>query len=454
MSILVATDLSPCSRSAVQLAAALALRSKESLVLLHAIEPISIDLLGVPLVGWEQEMLAAGNRALASEAGSARASGITVETEVRLGSASVVILDVARKLRPSLIVLGTHGRRGVARLFVGSCAEEVTWASPCPVLVTGAHAAVDLERWNSAVPLHLTVAADGSRASDAALYWVRTARETVQSDVSLLRIYWPPQAANHYGLDEPWQGTEGHPDLVRLLERDLRREAQALSGTREPRIRFRVASHDTGAWLADDVRQLGADAIVIGVPARGRGNSTGVTPAAVLRSATVPVFCIPEGLRPRNRRQFPRFHAALVACDLSPASQASLPAAYALLSGGGRVELTYVHERATDAIIDPRQPEPLTEHERTVLESRLRAAVPPEASEHGISTHTSVVEHQSAAEAILQAAERLDVDVIALGSHGRSGLARAVLGSVAEDVARRSTRPVLIVRENPRTAGA
>jgi len=49
------------------------------------------------------------------------------------------------------------------------------------------------------------------------------------------------------------------------------------------------------------------------------------------------------------------------------------------------------------------------------------------------------------ASAILQAAERLDVDVIALASHGRSGLGRLVQGSVAEEVARRSSRPLLLI---------
>jgi nucleotide-binding universal stress UspA family protein len=48
------------------------------------------------------------------------------------------------------------------------------------------------------------------------------------------------------------------------------------------------------------------------------------------------------------------------------------------------------------------------------------------------------------------AAERLDVDLVALGSHERSGFGRALLGSVAEEVARRSLRPVIIVRARPR----
>ena len=78
--------------------------------------------------------------------------------------------------------------------------------------------------------------------------------------------------------------------------------------------------------------------------------------------------------------------------------------------------------------------------------TKLRALVPAEAEKLGITTHVSVIDGGKAAETIMQAAERLNVDAISLGSHGRGGLARALLGSVAEEVVRRSTRPVLVVR--------
>ena len=78
--------------------------------------------------------------------------------------------------------------------------------------------------------------------------------------------------------------------------------------------------------------------------------------------------------------------------------------------------------------------------------TELRALVPAEAEKLGITTHVSVIDGGKAAETIMQAAERLNVDAISLASHGRGGLARALLGSVAEEVVRRSTRPVLVVR--------
>jgi universal stress protein A len=50
---------------------------------------------------------------------------------------------------------------------------------------------------------------------------------------------------------------------------------------------------------------------------------------------------------------------------------------------------------------------------------------------------------------ILSAAARLDVDLIIIGSHGRHGMSRLVLGSIAEQVARRAHCPVLLVRQLP-----
>jgi nucleotide-binding universal stress UspA family protein len=91
----------------------------------------------------------------------------------------------------------------------------------------------------------------------------------------------------------------------------------------------------------------------------------------------------------------------------------------------------------------------LAPSERAAIEADLRTLIPPEAAGHGIVTHLCVLEAPSVDRAIAAAAERLDVDVVAVGSHGRSGVSRALLGSVAEEVARRSPRPVFIVRARP-----
>jgi nucleotide-binding universal stress UspA family protein len=108
-----------------------------------------------------------------------------------------------------------------------------------------------------------------------------------------------------------------------------------------------------------------------------------------------------------------------------------------------------VHERRQtgtgtfDLPLGPR----LTDEERGEVERRLRALIPRRADSLGIKTNVSVLESHGAAESILQAAKRLGVDVIVMASHGRSGLKRAVLGSVAEEVVRHASTPVLVVHE-------
>lgn len=64
---------------------------------------------------------------------------------------------------------------------------------------------------------------------------------------------------------------------------------------------------------------------------------------------------------------------------------------------------------------------------------------------------TTVTEVGTVSETIVTYAEEHDVDHIVLGSHGRRGIARFLLGSIAERVARRSPRSVTIIREkNPK----
>jgi nucleotide-binding universal stress UspA family protein len=58
----------------------------------------------------------------------------SMTTEVRTGPAAKQILDAARERRSDLIVMGTHGRTGIAHVVMGSVAEKVVRLAPCPVL--------------------------------------------------------------------------------------------------------------------------------------------------------------------------------------------------------------------------------------------------------------------------------------------------------------------------------
>ncbi len=165
--------------------------------------------------------------------------------------------------------------------------------------------------------------------------------------------------------------------------------------------------------------------------------------------ARIPVVFTPSGETEEERTAAaPAILSVLAPTDLSPVGNRAVPYAYnALAAHGGVVELCYVHERAlaSPPYAYEQSEGKLTNIERARFEAELRALVPGDARESGITTHVTVIDGGRAADAILQAAERLVVDEIVLASHGRGGAARSLLGSVSRAVVERSRRPVLIV---------
>jgi nucleotide-binding universal stress UspA family protein len=142
----------------------------------------------------------------------------------------------------------------------------------------------------------------------------------------------------------------------------------------------------------------------------------------------------------------------LAPTDLSDLGSSAVRHAYGLVPAGGTVYLLHVLPLAPGAPplgTGYSLPEPTSAKERTEREqitAELRALIPPEAAPRGITTHIELITGRKVSEAICQAAERLDCDVICLATHGRSGLTRALAGSVAQEVLMNGTRPMFIVR--------
>lgn len=147
--------------------------------------------------------------------------------------------------------------------------------------------------------------------------------------------------------------------------------------------------------------------------------------------------------------------AVLAATDFSDRAAEVVRRAYSIVDDGGTVHLLHVLE-VTEPIL---RPNPLYAHyvpgraptaeqrerQHAELARRLRGLVPAEAGARAIRTEVHVVEADDAAEAIVDAAERVDADVACVGSHGQTGFVGALLGSVAKKVVDRSRRPVLLV---------
>ena len=141
--VLVALDLSECSQQVVERAAELAAPASHPLVLVYVVElPVG--------VAPDTELAVEGQEAKGSAAGlleaEARARlaplvaqlaqrGFEAQARIVHGRVADALSDAADALDAHMIVMGSHGRSGVARLLFGSIAEEMLTRASCPVTV-------------------------------------------------------------------------------------------------------------------------------------------------------------------------------------------------------------------------------------------------------------------------------------------------------------------------------
>ena len=156
--ILVPLDGSRTAQLGLGEAVKLAKSQGSSLRLVHVVD--ELVLLNAPEMSYDTGELIEvlkddGRRILEKGAAHARKHGVKVQTslvESFGGRAAQSIVDEAKKWHASLIVLGTHGRRGMKRIVMGSDAEEVVRNARMPVLL-----------------VRLGATPKGARAGDAAL---------------------------------------------------------------------------------------------------------------------------------------------------------------------------------------------------------------------------------------------------------------------------------------------
>ncbi len=131
--ILVATDLSEASERALDLAGALA---RESSAELHVVHVCEIPAYGDPgsSIDIVTPLMEIAKQKFDALMGSVRTSSPGAKDVLKLGVAWEQILAAAEEVGADVIVLGTHGRRGIAHAILGSVAERVVRLSEIPVL--------------------------------------------------------------------------------------------------------------------------------------------------------------------------------------------------------------------------------------------------------------------------------------------------------------------------------
>jgi nucleotide-binding universal stress UspA family protein len=138
--LLVPIDGSATSQRGFEEALKLAQAFDAAMVLLHVVEfpPMTMDMTGSALFAQiGDDLRRTGQRVLERAHESARAAGVASQAHLDDSPARVcdLIVRKAREHECDLIVMGTHGRRGIDHALLGRNAERVLRQAPCPVLL-------------------------------------------------------------------------------------------------------------------------------------------------------------------------------------------------------------------------------------------------------------------------------------------------------------------------------
>ncbi len=137
--ILVPTDFSRSSTNALTYAIAFAEKFAAEVILLHVVQDLALFVPEAvapapPVVPPIEQFRAAARTALQRAIAGVQRPGIAIRPEVVEGTPCEEIIRLAREREVDLVVMGTHGRTGLAHVFLGSVAEKVVRRAPCPVL--------------------------------------------------------------------------------------------------------------------------------------------------------------------------------------------------------------------------------------------------------------------------------------------------------------------------------
>lgn len=289
--ILVGIDDSPGSADAIAIGIRLAREHGSELTFSHSvnwmptiaqIESSGAMVDATPLIA---EMRVAGRTLLAEALDGARRAGIIARAELLEGEPAEELLELARSAECSLIVVGTHGRKGLQNLILGSTTEAILRGSTTPVLCVRA----GMKRPESARCFtHIIVGVDESEPSDAALATVMTfpaedLRNVLLCGVAPTMIVLGGREYQQAERDEAREPIERVVDAAveRAREQSIVAEGRILDGNPD---RALIATAE----------QSGADLIVVGSHGRRgiRRFLLGSVAEAIVRNAPVPVLVV------------------------------------------------------------------------------------------------------------------------------------------------------------------
>ncbi len=277
--VLAAMDFSKPARSAFEYALALSQHHGAELVVVQAVPPDQ------PF-GWH----AHDRRALtAILRHKAEQSNVEFADRVQTGDPAEIVLLHARSLRPDVIGLGTHQRRGIHRLRIGSVAERIVAKATVPVLLVPRGQISPRKRFT-----HVAVAVDLGPGTDRAIERALALASNPADRVTLLHVV--PRSSSSVPPHLYGYGINESQDPV--LRDALRRLRLAVPVERHTHatIDARVLVGDTTTEVSRAVNDIGADLVIVGVPKRSFVSRAlfGTTAARLLRALRVPMLTVPD----------------------------------------------------------------------------------------------------------------------------------------------------------------
>jgi nucleotide-binding universal stress UspA family protein len=442
MSIIVGTDLSEASARTVIAAAQLARRMSVPLHVVHALDLGQDQLFAEPrnaFTDWVTELLQ-------HQADRLRREGLSVDIHMRAAPADEALLEVARQADARLIVVAASQRGDKQGL--GSRADRIAAQAHVPVLIV--RDPKPIEAWSRGErALRIVLGADLSLSADAAIRWVSELAQLGSCEIVLAHLYWPPLQFQRLGLSGVRSLIDADAEVTRTLRREFEQRLATHEGLGDVKYRLEPNLGRFDARLASIALEENADLVVVGSHGRNAAARLwdGSVARGVSRTAPCSVVCVPlpaVAELPRDTK----VSNVLVATDFSELGNAAIPLAYAVAPPGASVHLVHVIAAANDGfeqhdIFDVREANAAAHAQ---AEARLRALEPALAQGDRRQTLIHVLSSKYPAQAIAQAAERLDAHIICLGTHGRTGVTSTLLGSQAQAVLASTHRPLLLAR--------
>jgi nucleotide-binding universal stress UspA family protein len=288
--ILAATDFSKPAERAGDFARDLSQRFQAQLHLLHVIVILEDPHLEEDHRHRLEELVATGDDARRKDLRgiSNHQPGLDVTPHMVRGLAPAeVIVETASNLACDLIVMGTHGRRGLPHLLLGSVAERVVRTSTVPVLTVRGDADIELV----GAP-RILVPHDFSEASTAAVRRAAAWAKALGAEITLLHVVEPVVYPEFYSVDV--LSDDLMERLVERSERALSAAAEDLLGAAKGRTKVEVGrAANTIVDVADPER---FDLVMMAT----RGLSgleqmlLGSVAESVLRRCRVPMLAVPK----------------------------------------------------------------------------------------------------------------------------------------------------------------